>query len=238
MSKKPFEILKTILSSKEHINIKFLGDSITHGVGGTGFEQNGEKIVEGFARNLHGHCWANSFKKYMESHFGCTVTNNACTGTNIQFVLGNFGELVSESDDIVFCTIGTNNRHQGFDEGDKHTREEHGEIFYRHLLKLNERFKEKNIPVIFIANIPASKNNEQDGDGYWRILHMDDINTIYKHASEVCDFPLISFYDLFSDYCAKENKSVDSLLADGLHPNDQGYDVMYSLLINELQLND
>ena len=66
---------------------------------------------------------------------------------------------------------------------------------------------------------------------------MDDINAIYKKASEKLGFPLISMYDLFSEYCEKNSVVLDSLLRDGLHPNDQGYDVMYDLLLEELQIS-
>ena len=90
--------------------------------------------------------------------------------------------------------------------------------------------------VIFMANLPAAADNETDGKDYWRILHMDDINQIYKKAAEKADFPLISMYDLFSDYCKENALTVDELLCDGLHPNDRGYDVMYELLIKELAL--
>ena len=45
-------------------HIKLLGDSITHGVGGSGFCQDGERIVEGYARNTKGYCWAKLLKEH------------------------------------------------------------------------------------------------------------------------------------------------------------------------------
>ncbi len=236
MCKQACELVHTLLQNKKHIRIKLLGDSITHGVGGTGWDQNGERFIEGFARSPQSHCWANTFKMFMESHYNATVINNGCSGTNIQFVLKNFDVLVDEQDDLVICTIGTNNRHKFFCNGEKETPEEYGTKFYHYVLELYDRFKAENIPVIFIANIPAAASAELDGADWWRILHMDDINAIYKHASNVSGFPMISFYDLFMDYCKQNDRTVDSLLADGLHPNDEGYDVMASLLIDTLQL--
>ena len=41
-------------------------------------------------------------------------------------------------------------------------------------------------------------------------------------------------YDMFLDYCNIKKINVDSLLRDGLHPNDAGYEVMFSLLKNAL----
>ena len=114
------KIINNILKSKENVKIKLLGDSITHGVGGTGFEQDGQRITDGFARNPNGYCWAKLFKEYMEKKYNCTVINNACTGTNIQFIIERFDELVKD-DDLVICTIGTNNRHRYAKDGSKPT---------------------------------------------------------------------------------------------------------------------
>lgn len=234
--KKPYEILRDTLS-KKNAHLKLLGDSITHGVGGTGFEQNGFAFIEGFARNPDGYCWANKFKKYIEEKFSCSVTNNACTGTDIQFIIKNFDILVDTDDDLIICTIGTNNRHIYFENGPKLSREELGKQVYNNIVHLHDMIKATGKAVIFIANIPASEENEKDGENYWRILHMDDINAIYKHAQEKLGFAFISMYDLFSAYCESNGVTLGSLLADGLHPNDRGYDVMYELLLGELHLN-
>ena len=81
-----------------------------------------------------------------------------------------------------------------------------------------------------MAGIPASSENEQDGEDYWRLFHMDDVCASYKKAAKELGFPLISMYDLFLDYCDLYKIKADSLLCDGLHPNDTGYEVMFSLI--------
>lgn len=236
MAKKPYEIIKDLLAAKPHAHIKLLGDSITHGVGGTGFRQNGAPIVDKYARNPDGYCWANKFKAFMETQHGCTVNVNACTGTRIEFVIEHFDTLVSAEDDLIICTIGTNNRHRYFREGEKPTREEMGTRFYQNVVRLHELLVASGKAFILMANIPAGEENERDGTDYWRVLHMDDINAIYEHAATVLDFPLISMYRLFGGYCADNGVDIDTLLADALHPNDRGYDVMYDLLLKELHL--
>ncbi|MBO5069585.1 MAG: SGNH/GDSL hydrolase family protein, partial [Roseburia sp.] len=234
MNKDAAKIFSRIILSDRTIRIKLLGDSITHGVGGTGFEQNGEPIVTGWARNPNGYCWANQFKAYLESQFNCVVINNGCTGTTIQFILDHFDELVDKEDDIILCTIGTNNRHQHFHESPRHTRREHMELFYQDIFTLHKRLKDAGKDVIFVANIPASAENEKDGEDYYRLFHMNDVQDIYVKASIACEFPLICLYTLFLEYCEQKNIAIDSLLADGLHPNDAGYDVMFALLMDEL----
>lgn len=228
-------ISKVTLPSKT-VKIKLLGDSITHGVGGSKFSQNGEPIVREFARNPNGYCWANRFKDFMESSYDSKVTNNACTGTTIEFIIENFDSLVDRDDDIVICTIGTNNRHQYFDRGEKHTKREHMEEFYGNIRKLHGMFKNAGIDVVFVANIPASAKNEEDGENYWRIFHMNDVRDMYIKASAELGFPLILMYNRFLEYCKNTGTELDDLLADGLHPNNKGYDVMFDIMLDELGL--
>lgn len=232
------EIIKDLLNSGKNVKIKLLGDSITHGSGGTDYKQDGEEFITGFRRNTKGYCWAKLFREYMEEKYNCTVINNGCSGTTIEYIIENFDILVDKDDDVVICTIGTNNRHKFFDQvPEKPDRQEMLDTFYSNILILNKKFTDANIKVIFVANIPASKANDyEDGENYWRILHMCDIDALYKKAQAECGYPLISLYDLFIEYCEKENIFFETLLKDGLHPNDDGYRIMYELLIKEMDL--
>lgn len=236
MSNSPRELMAALINANKHFRIKLLGDSITHGVGGTGFAQNGVHIVTEFSRNPDGYCWANSFKKHMEATYDCEVVNNACTGTKIDFIIEHFDTLVDKTDDLVICTIGTNNRHRYFKDfpGGKPAREDIGADFYGKIFKLHDMFKNAGVSVVFVANIPATAQNEQDRDDYWRVLHMDDINAMYKHAQSKLGFPFISMYDLLSAYCTDTKTPLEDLLPDGLHPGDRGYDVMFDLITKEL----
>ena len=221
---------KIILADKK-INIKLLGDSITHGVGGTGWEQCGEPIVEDFRRSPNSFCWAKLFKDHIESRYNATVTNNACTGTTVQFVTEHFDSLVSDDDDIIICTIGTNNRHRLKSEGVHPTREEQMRFVYDKILALDEKMKNSGKDYIFVANIPAF--NEEDTPDAWRIIHMNDIHNLYVKAACEHGFAFVDLYTLFNDYCEVHGRSVNSYLADGLHPTDEGYEVMYRLLMKE-----
>lgn len=230
------KIFSCLVLSPRRINIKLLGDSITHGVGGSGFEQSGEPITAGFRRNPDGYCWAKRFKEHMESFYNCQVTNNACTGTAIEFVLEHFDELVSPEDDIIMCAIGTNNRHQYFIDAPMHTPEEHMKAFYRNILLLADRFESTGKKYILISNIPASAENEADTAEYARLFHMGDVRDLYVKAASVRGFPLFSMYDAFFDYCDEKGIDYETLLADGLHPNNEGFDVMFELTMKALGL--
>ncbi len=226
------EIFSEVIASKKSPKIKLLGDSITHGVGGSGWEQKGEVIVPGWAMSPDSFCWANMFRDHMKKKYGATVVNKACTGTTVEFIIQHFETLVDPDDDLIVCMIGTNNRHQRFSTGEKKSIETMLYDLYENVKRLNAMFIETKIPVIFMANIPASAKNEQDGADFWRILHMCDINDTYKRLEKEHGATVVSLYDLFSAYCEENGVAVDSLLCDGLHPNDEGYKVMHDLIVN------
>ena len=230
------QIFESVLKSKSNAKIKLLGDSITHGVGGSGWQQNGDVIVSGWAESPDSFCWANMFRDRMREKYGATVVNKACTGTRVEFIIEHFGTLVDSDDDIIVCMIGTNNRHQKMSSGEKMTREAMLENLYENIKKLHVMLLDTKIPVIFMANIPASEKNEQDGTDFWRILHMCDINELYKRFSKESGAPLVSLYDAFSAYCEKNEITVDSLLCDGLHPNDEGYRVMFNIIVEAFEV--
>ena len=54
MNTEAARIFSSLILSEKTVRIKLLGDSITHGVGGTGFAQDGEPITQGYARNPEG----------------------------------------------------------------------------------------------------------------------------------------------------------------------------------------
>lgn len=226
------ELLRQRLNSGEHVVIKLLGDSITQGVGGTGFCQDGEHIVDDFYRNDNGYCWANLLRDHVKEHYNATVVNNGCAGTTIQDTIKNLDVLVSPDDEFIICTIGTNNRHQFAKAGPRRTESEYKDFFYNCLLKLNEELCNRGKKVIFVANIPVTPGCEESNDFLWYIIHMDDINDLHKRAQEVTGYTFISLYDLFCDHIAKNNIALRSLLVDGVHPNDNGFKIMFDLLID------
>lgn len=239
MNRDPMAMLQSALAKEGTRHIKLLGDSITHGVGGTGFAQTGAPIAGKYFRNPDGYCWAKRFKEMMESRFDCVVTNNGCTGTRIEFILNHFDELVESHDDFILCTIGTNNRFKAFSSGERPVKEVYMGEFYANILRLWEKFKAagKEDKVVFAANIPVSAfKDEEVGETVWRPFSMRELNDMYRRASAECGFAMVSLYERMLDYCAQSGASLDDLLVDGVHPNDRGYDVMYALICDALGL--
>ena len=107
---KPNEIFNKYIQSGKHFTVKLIGDSILQGVNGTGFQQDGEKIVGNYRRNPNGYCWGNLFKNLLEEKYNCSVTNNGCRGTWTGWCIENWDALIDERDDIIICCYGTNDR--------------------------------------------------------------------------------------------------------------------------------
>lgn len=213
-----FEKLAKSIITNENVVIKLIGDSITHGVGGTGFEQNGDVIFDVYKVNNDGHCWANSFKSYMESKFNCTVLNYGTTGRNSTALLNNIHTLVKDTDDIIICMIGTNDR----DDGSKG-------ILYQNLLDIYHNITVRGKKVIFMSSIPAKISNESN-----KVFHMEDVDVVISCVASTLNCEYVSLYKLFIEYCKTRNVDMDTLMTDEVHPNDEGYDVMFYLVCNAL----
>jgi lysophospholipase L1-like esterase len=65
---------------------------------------------------------------------------------------------------------------------------------------------------------------------------MNDINDAYKRLADEQGATVFSLYDAFTAYCENNQLALDSLLCDGLHPNNDGYRAMYGLIIEAFQL--
>ena len=63
---------------------------------------------------------------------------------------------------------------------------------------------------------------------------MEDVDNAVEEVAGTYGIKHISFYREVMKYCDYRNVSVDTLLADGLHPNDLGYKLMLRILLNEL----
>jgi lysophospholipase L1-like esterase len=63
---------------------------------------------------------------------------------------------------------------------------------------------------------------------------MTDINDVYRGVERERGIALISMYELFKERCEEVGLTVDDLLPDGLHPGDEGYRVMLSLMCEAL----
>lgn len=86
-----------------------------------------------------------------------------------------------------------------------------------------------NKKVVLLSSLPAAVSGETTVS-----YHMEDVSTILRSIAYNTGVAYISVYDEILDYCDDKDVSVDDLLGDGLHPNDYGYDVMFKIISKKL----
>lgn len=210
-----FSITKNITGK----NIKIIGDSITSGVRGTGFAMDGEQFYGEFKENTSGHCWANSLKTYLQTNFNCTVHNYGVGGLNSTDLANNISTFVKNTDDIVLCMVGTNDRQLTNPTT----------IIQNNIKTIYNYVKNLGKEIIFLSALPALENVETYN------CKMKDIDNAIMNVTSSLNLEYISAYKLVVDYLeSRDMKLADILSDDYVHPNDNGYDIMFYLILNKL----
>lgn len=221
----PSSIFSGLVFADTTKHIKLIGDSITHGMGSSDFAQSTDEsdfILNAGTfpqyRNYGVTCWAGMLKTYLESKFNCNVVNNGTSGVGVNTLLENWDTLISDEDDIIICMIGTNDRGKTL-------------TFYAQtLLSLYQKANDAGKRIIFMSPPPSSLTDENNS----RNLHLEDIDNACNYVSDAIGVGYISIYKSFLNYCRDKDIEIDSLLADGLHPNDAGYKVMFEIILETL----
>jgi lysophospholipase L1-like esterase len=131
--------------------------------------------------------------------------------------------MLSQDDNFVFIEYGTNDR----------IVEVSVDSLYSNLIKLGESVKSIGAYPIFMCAPPVSESQETDGEyTYW--FTMTDVQNIVLKVAKHFNIPFIDNYKAFIDYADQHSVLFDTLLADGLHPNDSGYKVMYNNIMETL----
>lgn len=241
----------TLNAPAYNYRICLLGDSITQGMGSSGFQQY-DAVIDGQTYNvrgngpnnpnatsdykigeylwtsggrrwyeaLDGNGWAQLFKNYMNEKFKIIVRNFGMSGINsgdLKYFIHDFMDTKYNFDCIVLM-IGTNNREKG-----------NLESLYADMNDIIKTIKNYGKDLIIMASIPASIANEKT----FRV-HMEDVHNALRNISCENNIPFISVYNLFIDYCSNKGIEIDTLLSDELHPNNEGYKVMFQLISNAM----
>ena len=208
--------------------VVFGGDSITHGVGGSNWNQNGRTIITVDGRTWkespNSYSWANLMINLLKNQYGCSVTNNACTGTDTQFWSENIAALLPNKTDIFILTIGTNDRN--FD-----TLELCHQHIVNYLPSIITYCRMNNIRICVFSPVPASQTNEDSKKAKtWQIN---------EWIREVCfqyNAEYYNLHDYIYNWYFSRNEPIGSY-SDGLHPNDAMYYNMFYAYCNLLDIS-
>ncbi|WJE66679.1 BppU family phage baseplate upper protein [Bacillus mycoides] len=142
------------------------------------------------------------------------VINFGISGKNSEFVYKFKNQLVETNDSIIIMQIGTNDRHTF--KTPAATKGYHREII--------KYIKELGIDVILMSANPVSVANDMEAV---RNFKMDDVDRSISQVTKELTMDYISNYKGYMDYSVNAGVTIDSLLFDGLHPNDEGYKIMF-----------
>lgn len=128
---------------------------------------------------------------------------------------------VSSDDDFILMQLGTNDRQVD------------GMATYTYQSNFVRKMRSQGRKVILMASIPAAPSNDNRTDvPYYR--NMEDVASDVRAVAHDLEVPFISNHEFFNRYLLYTGVNIDSLLSDGLHPNDAGYDLMYRNIVQEL----
>lgn len=200
--------------SGDFSRILLLGDSITDGYGGTGYngEEQREKSI-----NTAGYCWANLFIRYIYNRYGIPVERYGFYGSQMDFQYIRISDVV-KSGDLVIWLSGTNNRNS----------QEDFSAYGINLSGCIRNMQQRGATVLFMPCIPAAEADESA-----RYKTTRDINEVaFRNA-----YGITHYLDMNSEYmryCEKNSLAVADTLYDGLHPNDTGYLYIFLILCRAL----
>lgn len=232
-----FEKMRTVedfftglINNNETFKIVLGGDSITHGVGGTGWAQTGDIIIKTssrtWKRSPDSYCWAKLFKDYIEGNYNATVTNNACTGTASGWWNSYKSQLIPADTDLFIFTIGTNDRNENDDGGS--TREEQLESYESNIRSIIDYCHSNGISILLCSPIPASKDNE---DQEVHLASCFEMNSVIHKVCGEYNMPFVNMYNEVFYYMLDRDLDYESYLPDGLHPGDALYKIMFYRLL-------
>ena len=122
--------------------------------------------------------------------------------------------LIRTGDDIVICQVGVNDRAQDSLNGTNSA------------LKLFKDYTDSlGLDLVYMISNPILPANDTS------TIKMVDVANALSEISLRLNMEVISNYDYFIDYCTYTGTTLTSLLSDGLHPNDDGYEVMYKSIM-------
>ena len=153
--------------------------------------------------------------------------NWGVSGWRTENIIENIDNLMEGDETIVLCLIGSNDR--SAHNGATFESELAQNMRYIYMQLCNAGTK----PVL-LSSAPASIENETTFAD--RIMHKEDVDTATRMAAATFGYEHISVYNHVLDYCLYTGTEIDALLADGVHPNDAGYDVAFNYILKKIGL--
>lgn len=150
--------------------------------------------------------------------------NYGVSGAGTTYVLDNINGLLDGDESIVMCLVGSNDRIPNSSSDDVYELENNLKLIYLSIL-------DKGAQPVLMSSTPASITNEVDLE---RDFDKGDVDSATMAAASTFGYEHIDVYNYILEYCELTGTSIDSLLADGVHPNDEGYRLAFNYICKKI----
>lgn len=145
--------------------------------------------------------------------------NYGISGLNSSNLYKNIASIIESDDDLVICQIGTNDRALPTLSGLKTS-----------LKGIKEYTDSQGMDLILMIANPTEPSEE--------VLNtqMSDVANAIISTCNQLGIGYINNYQYILDYCRYRGVDLSTLLNDGLHPNDTGYQIMFESVMSAMNL--
>lgn len=106
--------------------------------------------------------------------------------------------------------------------------------FKNYLQTIYDTVKSNGSECIFVANIPASATNETSSQ---YVFHLEDVANAVEYISQKNNLEYINLFGSAMRYTENSGNAIDTILNDGLHPNDIGHKLMFNWICSQLGIS-
>lgn len=201
--------------------ISLIGDSITDGAAGTGY--NGSSSAN-LSTNTAGYCWANMLKAFLGAKYGTIVRNYGMYGSGINQQVSKFGTTLADADLVIWLT-GTNNRNDA------------DLTSYENQLRNAIDTIRDRVPNMIVMSCPPTAKSEDSAHTHrtWEVAGI-----VEKVAADK-GCPFFNMHNAMNEYWYTHETPIAELTPKdsnnkwfdgyGIHPRDAGYHVMLMALL-------
>ncbi len=214
-----FSQISTKPAYQQPLRVIAFGDSLVYGFG--------DPVRGGWVEQLRLH-WMGSQPGHVLYNLGVRGDGIKQVGDRLQAEFQQRGELRNKQPDLMLLSVGVNDSARlGRRDGKNFTEFEQFTLQLAELLDQAQRL----CPVMFIGMVPVDEAKMPFLD----CLHFNhDDQYRYKEATKLaCQIRDIPYLDTFEIWSQHGKSWINNhLCEDGLHPNTQGYEVLFQEIIN------
>lgn len=193
----------------------------------------GDSIAQGYWDEQGG--WAERLRKAYNEAFkenSPTFLKSGIAGNSSNDILTRFETETNSNtnirDQIIFIfAIGINDARIDIDP---EVNAYNAKSYAENLAEILKRAKRRSDKIMFVGLSPCAELNTDTSDPVWTNDRIKEFNNILR---EFCVQNNVSFVETFEPFHEAQSKT--ELLYDGIHPNNEGHQLIASLVSTELQ---